>query len=81
MDAQYDEKEYASKRKWGHSCCFSVTDLATQAKVKTLALFHHDPESTDQMIDERVQACRQRAARHDAALVICAAREGVEFKF
>jgi hypothetical protein len=33
------------------------------------------------MIDERVQACRQRAARHDAALVICAAREGVEFKF
>ncbi|MGA2173946.1 MAG: MBL fold metallo-hydrolase [Verrucomicrobiota bacterium] len=81
MDAQYDEKEYATKIKWGHSCCFSVTDLATRAKVKTLALFHHDPESTDRAIDQMVQACRQRAARHGAPGVICAAREGVEFKF
>jgi phosphoribosyl 1,2-cyclic phosphodiesterase len=81
MDAQYDEKEYATKLKWGHSCCFSVTDLATRAKVKTLALFHHDPESTDRSIDEKVLACRQRAVRHGATVVICAAREGVEFKF
>ncbi len=81
MDAQYDEKEYAAKKKWGHSCCFSVTDLAARARVKTLALFHHDPESTDRAIDDKVQACRQRAGRHGAAMVICAAREGVEFKF
>jgi phosphoribosyl 1,2-cyclic phosphodiesterase len=81
MDAQYDEKEYQSKQKWGHSCYFSVTDFATQANVGTLALFHHDPESTDTAIDEKVQACRLRAARHGAKLVICAAREGVELKF
>ncbi len=81
MDAQYHEKEYAAKKKWGHSCCFSVTDLAARARVKTLALFHHDPESTDRAIDDKVQACRQRAGRHGAAMVICAAREGVEFKF
>jgi phosphoribosyl 1,2-cyclic phosphodiesterase len=81
FDAQYDEKEYVSRRKWGHSCCFSATDLAIQAKVKNLALFHHDPESTDRAIDEMVQSCRKRAARLGAQLTISGAREGVEFKF
>jgi ribonuclease BN (tRNA processing enzyme) len=81
IDAQYDEKAYATRRDWGHSCCFSATDLAIQAKVKTLALFHHDPESTDRAIDEMVQSCRKRAARHKARLTICGAREGVELKF
>jgi phosphoribosyl 1,2-cyclic phosphodiesterase len=81
VDAQYDEKTYAERIKWGHSSCFSVTDLAIRAKVKNLALFHHDPEDTDGGIDEKVVACRRRAARHSAKLAICAAREGVEMKF
>jgi phosphoribosyl 1,2-cyclic phosphodiesterase len=81
LDAQYDDVEYASKKKWGHSSCFSATDLAIQAKAKSLALFHHDPESTDRAIDEKVEACRERAAAHGADLTIFAAREGVEFKF
>jgi phosphoribosyl 1,2-cyclic phosphodiesterase len=81
VDAQYDEKAYADRIKWGHSSCFSATDLAIRAKVKNLALFHHDPEDTDRGIDEKVAACRRRAARHGAKLAICAAREGVEMKF
>ena len=81
MDAQYDDTEYGAKKKWGHSSCFSATDLAIHAGVKTLALFHHDPESTDRSIDEKVQACRKRAAAHGATLTIMAAREGVELKF
>jgi ribonuclease BN (tRNA processing enzyme) len=81
IDAQYDEREYMTRSKWGHSCCFSATDLAIQAKVKNLALFHHDPESTDKAIDEMVLSCRKRAARHGAGLTISGAREGVEFKF
>ncbi len=80
-DAQYDEQGYATRKKWGHSCCFSVTDLAIRARVKHLALFHHDPEDTDRGIDEKVLACRRRAIRHGARLVICGAREGVEMKF
>ena len=74
MDAQYDDKEYATRRKWGHSSCLSVTDLAIQANVRNLALFHHDPESTDRSIDEKVQSCRRRAQRHGARLTISAAR-------
>lgn len=81
LDAQYDDEEYATKKKWGHSSCFSATDLAIQAKAKGLALFHHDPESTDRAIDDKVESCRARAICNGADLTICAAREGVEFKF
>ncbi len=81
MDAQYDEEGYATRKKWGHSCCFSVTDMAIRARVKNLALFHHDPEDTDGGIDHKVLACRKRAARLGSNLVICGAREGVEMKF
>jgi phosphoribosyl 1,2-cyclic phosphodiesterase len=80
-DAQYTDKEYAAKIKWGHSSCYSATDFAIQAKAKSLALFHHDPESTDQELDEMVHSCRQRANCHGAELTIMAAREGVELKF
>lgn len=81
MDAQYDDTEYETKKGWGHSSCFSVTDLAIRGEVKTLAFFHHDPESTDEMIDDKVKICRKRAARLEGKLTVCAAREGVEFKF
>jgi len=80
-DAQFDEEAYSSKKTWGHSSCFSATDLAIRAKVKNLALFHHDPEDTDSFIDQKVLACRRRANRHGARIVICAAREGIEMKF
>ena len=81
LDAQYDEQEYVTKQKWGHSSCFSATDLAIQARVKNLALFHHDPECTDRAVDDKVESCRQRAARFRSPLIIRAAREGVELKF
>lgn len=80
-DAQYDDAQYAAKRGWGHSSCFSVTDMGTQAGVKNLALFHHDPESADSDIDAMVKTCRQRAAKRGTTMVVFAAREGVELKF
>jgi phosphoribosyl 1,2-cyclic phosphodiesterase len=80
-DAQYDEKEYAAKKGWGHSSCLSVTDWAILAGVKNLAIFHHDPEITDKDVDVRIASCVQRAARLGGRLTIFAAREGVELKF
>jgi phosphoribosyl 1,2-cyclic phosphodiesterase len=81
LDAQWDDKDYATRKTWGHSSCFSATDLAIRAKAKNLALFHHDPESTDLAVDQKTEACRQRAARFGSDLKIFAAREGVELKF
>jgi phosphoribosyl 1,2-cyclic phosphodiesterase len=80
-DAQYDDRTYAHRKGWGHSTCFSVTDWAIQAKVKNLALFHHDPEVTDAEVDAKVQSCMRRAARFGAKLTIFGAREGMELKF
>ena len=67
-DAQYDEAQYAAKRGWGHSSCFSVTDWAIASNAAALALFHHDPESSDTEVDVRVNQCAQRAARHGLRL-------------
>jgi len=79
-DAQYDDEGYVARRAWGHSSCFSATDLAIQAKVKHLVLFHHDPEDTDRGLDQKVLDCQHRATRHGAPMVVSAAREGVELK-
>jgi phosphoribosyl 1,2-cyclic phosphodiesterase len=79
-DAQYDDAEYLRKKGWGHSSCSTVTDLAVRAGARSLALFHHDPESTDELVEERVESCRRRAARTESEVVIFAAREGVELK-
>jgi phosphoribosyl 1,2-cyclic phosphodiesterase len=80
-DAQYDDAEYAKKKGWGHSSCFSVTDWAIRSNVKNLTIFHHDPEITDKNVDLKIQTCAQRAARLGGRLAVFAAREGVELKF
>ncbi len=51
-DAQYTDEEYPEKVGWGHSSVPVLLDIASQAKVKQLAIFHHDPQHTDKFIDE-----------------------------
>jgi len=80
-DAQYDDEQYQTKRGWGHSSCFSATDFAIRAEAKHLALFHHDPESTDRDLDAKVLTCQKRALKRNSPLIVFAAREGVELKF
>jgi phosphoribosyl 1,2-cyclic phosphodiesterase len=47
-DAQYTEAEYtSSKQGWGHSYFEYAIHCATQANVKKLFFFHHDPYRTD----------------------------------
>ena len=51
-DAQYTENDMPHKHGWGHSLISQVRQLAIDARVKTLVLFHHDPERTDAELDE-----------------------------
>ena len=53
-DAQYVVQDMPKKSGWGHSVAEEAIKLALAAKVKTLALYSHDPERTDTMIDEIV---------------------------
>ena len=52
-DTTYTDAEYQSKIGWGHSCISQVVGLAHAAAVKTLYLFHHDPDQNDDAIDAK----------------------------
>jgi phosphoribosyl 1,2-cyclic phosphodiesterase len=46
-DAQYTPGELKAKRGWGHSSWEQAVEVALEAGVGRLALFHHDPEHDD----------------------------------
>jgi phosphoribosyl 1,2-cyclic phosphodiesterase len=50
-DAQYLESDMPHKHGWGHSLAAQVRQLALDAGVGCLAMYHHDPDRTDTEID------------------------------
>lgn len=50
FDAQYSFTEVLDKPDWGHGTAMMGAEFAYRAKAKRLALFHHDPTSTDEKI-------------------------------
>lgn len=79
-DGQYTDEEYSQRVGWGHSSCLTAVDLAVQAKVKALAIFHHDPERSDADVDRMIEDCHARVVRLRSDLFVFGAREGVELK-
>jgi phosphoribosyl 1,2-cyclic phosphodiesterase len=76
-DATYTAEEYERHRGWGHSTFDDAVDLAVEAGVPRLVLFHHKPERTDDELDACLAACQTRAAARGARLEIAAAAEGM----
>ncbi len=68
-DAMHADHDYDQRRGWGHSPARAGVVLAERAGAKKLALFHHSPDATDEMIDAVVE----RTAAHTAVPVIAAA--------
>jgi ribonuclease BN (tRNA processing enzyme) len=58
-DAMHSDDDYELRRGWGHSPARAGIAVAEQAGAKRLALFHHSPDATDQMIDETVWRARE----------------------
>jgi phosphoribosyl 1,2-cyclic phosphodiesterase len=81
QDAQYTPEEYAHRRGWGHGSTDYVTDVAVEAGVRRLALFHHEPTHADEDLDRMVDYARERAAAAGARLDVFAAAEGAELSF
>ncbi len=50
-DGQYSETEYEAKAGWGHTSVPVLIRTAAAASVRRLAVFHHDPDHTDAMLD------------------------------
>ncbi len=75
-DAQYLPLEMEAKKGWGHSDCVSAVELALQAGVARLLLTHHDPDRTDQEVEDLVGLARAYAREKGSGLWVEGAREG-----
>ncbi|MHB1508161.1 MAG: MBL fold metallo-hydrolase [Acidimicrobiales bacterium] len=71
-DAQYTDAEFAVKAHWGHSTVRYALEVARQAEVERLALFHHDPTHADDLLDELGRMAAETAG--DAFWVTMAAQ-------
>ena len=75
-DAQYTAEEYPDKIGWGHSPVEYVVNLGRHARVKRVALTHHDPLRDDDAIDRLVANVRTKLQRGASPLDVFAAVEG-----
>ena len=71
-DSTYTEEEFPERIGWGHSTWNEGVRLCKAANVKKLAIFHHEPEHTDEIMDEIARASK---AEWDQSFVC---REGME---
>jgi len=83
-DAQYSPLQLAHDRKgWGHSSWREGVKVARETNVKTLVLFHHDPDSTDRVVDQLLRHAREEydsvfAASEGMVITLGAASEPVQ---
>lgn len=74
-DTMFNPKEYAKRPHWGHSAPDHAIEIAVEANVRHLILFHHDPHRTDSQVDKIEGQYRAQAA--EQGLMLSAAREGL----
>jgi phosphoribosyl 1,2-cyclic phosphodiesterase len=56
-DAQYMLSDMPAKSGWGHSVAEEAVKLAMASNSRKLALYSHDPERTDDDVDEIIEHC------------------------
>jgi ribonuclease BN (tRNA processing enzyme) len=76
-DAQYTDQEYQRTEGWGHSTYAVAVELAIQARVKRLCLFHHHPDHSDAFLDSMLAASRALISGRHRAVDCFLAAEGV----
>jgi len=76
-DAQYIREELPVKTGWGHSAMEDAYDLARKAEVRRLILFHHDPNRSDDEIDNILAQLSKKGRK---GLEILAGYEGLEVR-
>jgi CheY-like chemotaxis protein len=75
-DAQYTAAELANRHNWGHSSLEYAVDVCVAAGVKQLAFIHHDPDRSDDEIEQLEAAAQARARAWGSHLIVRAAAEG-----
>ncbi|MDR1278954.1 MAG: MBL fold metallo-hydrolase [Treponema sp.] len=75
-DAQYTAAEYENHLGWGHSSYEHAINAAHKARVKKLVLFHHDPNRTDEQL-EQLEANYRAKVHGRTKMELMMAREGL----
>ena len=75
-DAQFTAGELASRHNWGHSSLEYAVDVCVAAGAKQLAFIHHDPDRSDEEIEQMEAAGQARARMWGSELRVFAAAEG-----
>ncbi len=84
FDAQYSLSEAFDRPDWGHSTAIVGAEFAHRANVKRLALFHHDPTSTDEQIwstKEQTDAYLMHRREKQPQCEVLVAYDGLEVEF
>ena len=71
-DAQYTPEEFSERGDWGHCTIRYALEVAHQAGAKRLALFHHDPNHSDDDLDRLHQEAVAIADDLGIGEVLCA---------
>ena len=75
-DAQFLQSDF--KATWGHSTVDAAIEVAVKARVGRLVLYHHDPDRSDDALDQIGRDAQRRASERRAGLEVVVAREGLE---
>ncbi|MDX2104231.1 MAG: response regulator [Alphaproteobacteria bacterium] len=76
IDTNYMDDVYRQRVGWGHSSITPVCQLAAEAEVKQLHLFHHDPDQTDDDIDRKLDLARDKLMELGSFVEVRAPAEG-----
>ena len=80
IDTQYTDAVYKQRVGWGHNSVATVVDICGQVKPDMVAMFHHDPQSTDRMVSNMSDDAARRLKRMGSDTLVFAAREGLKVK-
>ncbi|MDR2258754.1 MAG: MBL fold metallo-hydrolase [Treponema sp.] len=75
-DTQYTAAEYKAHLGWGHSSYEYAINSAHKARVKKLVLFHHDPNRTDEQLEQLEKEYRAKVLGK-TRMEVMMAREGL----
>ena len=79
-DCTYTDAAYESMMGRGHSCVSQVARVAAGAQVKSLVLFHHDPEDTDRDVAAKVEHAAAILFEMSADIPCVGAKEGMAIR-
>ncbi len=77
-DTHFLEHEMVNRYSWGHSTVEDALEMARMARVEELVLFHHAPEHSDTVVDEKLILARDLS--RGETLKVTAAVEGRSMK-